>query len=73
MKESRRWLLFAHQDLRMAELAMMEGLYNQVRFLFKRSSRYNCWTAFTFPPVIPMHYLVRCPKGYRMLKMLMRL
>jgi HEPN domain-containing protein len=32
MKESERWLLFAHQDLRMAELAMTEGLYNQVCF-----------------------------------------
>ena len=32
MKESKRWLLFAHQDLRMAELAMTEGLYNQVCF-----------------------------------------
>ena len=32
MKESERWLLFAHQDLRMAELATTEGLYNQVCF-----------------------------------------
>jgi len=32
MKESERWLLFAHQDRRMAELAMAEGLYNQVCF-----------------------------------------
>jgi len=32
MKESERWLLFAHQDLRMAEMAMEEGLYNQVCF-----------------------------------------
>jgi HEPN domain-containing protein len=32
MKESERWLFFAHQDLRMAELAMTEGLYNQVCF-----------------------------------------
>jgi HEPN domain-containing protein len=32
MKESERWLLFAHQDLRMAEMAMGEGLYNQVCF-----------------------------------------
>jgi HEPN domain-containing protein len=32
MKESELWLLFAHQDLRMAEMAMEEGLYNQVCF-----------------------------------------
>jgi len=32
MKESERWLLFAHEDLRMAEMAMGEGLYNQVCF-----------------------------------------
>jgi HEPN domain-containing protein len=32
MKESERWLLFAHQDLRMAEMPMEEGLYNQVCF-----------------------------------------
>lgn len=32
MKESERWLLFAHQDLRMAQMAMEEGLYNQVCF-----------------------------------------
>jgi len=32
MKEGERWLLFAHQDLRMAEMAMGEGLYNQVCF-----------------------------------------
>ena len=29
---SKRWLDFAHQDLRMAELAMTEALYNQVCF-----------------------------------------
>jgi len=28
----KRWLDFAHQDLRMAELAMTEALYNQVCF-----------------------------------------
>jgi|GEM_PF-4837186 len=110
MKESKRWLLFAHQDPRMAELAVTEGLYNQVCFhsqqcaekavkgllahqgklpprtiglqtcwgssiqihLEKRSSRYSCLTAFTFPPIIQMHYLARCPKGYRMLKRLKR-
>lgn len=32
MNESERWLDFARQDLRMAELAMREGLYNQVCF-----------------------------------------
>ena len=26
------WLIFAHQDLRMAELALDEGIYNQVCF-----------------------------------------
>lgn len=31
-EESERWLAFARQDLRMAELAMTEGLYNQVCF-----------------------------------------
>ena len=29
---SKRWLDFAHQDLRMAELAMTEALYSQVCF-----------------------------------------
>ena len=29
---SKRWLDFAYQDLRMAELAMREALYNQVCF-----------------------------------------
>jgi HEPN domain-containing protein len=28
--QSERWLAFAHEDLRMAELAMGEALYNQV-------------------------------------------
>lgn len=28
----RRWLYFAHQDLQMAELALNEGIYNQVCF-----------------------------------------
>lgn len=32
MNESERWLTFARQDLRIAELAMGEGLYNQVCF-----------------------------------------
>jgi len=32
MRENERWFLFAHQDLRMAELAMGEKLYNQVCF-----------------------------------------
>jgi HEPN domain-containing protein len=27
-----RWLEFAHQDLQMAELALPEGIYNQVCF-----------------------------------------
>ena len=27
-----RWLFFARQDLQMAELALKEGLYNQVCF-----------------------------------------
>jgi len=27
-----RWLEFAHQDLQMAELALREGIYNQVCF-----------------------------------------
>ena len=30
MREADRWLKFARQDIRMAELAMEEGLYNQV-------------------------------------------
>jgi HEPN domain-containing protein len=30
--QSERWLMFAGQDLRMAELAMTEGLHNQVCF-----------------------------------------
>lgn len=30
--EGERWLTFAREDLRMAELAMAEGLYNQVCF-----------------------------------------
>jgi HEPN domain-containing protein len=30
--EDDRWLAFAHEDLRMAELAITEGLYNQVCF-----------------------------------------
>ncbi|MDZ7317492.1 MAG: HEPN domain-containing protein [candidate division KSB1 bacterium] len=32
MKESDRWLFFARQDLRMAELALNEKLYNQSCF-----------------------------------------
>jgi HEPN domain-containing protein len=32
MKELKRWLYFAREDLRMAELAMQDGLYNQVCF-----------------------------------------
>ena len=32
MRESERWLGFARQDLRVAELAMDDGLYNQVCF-----------------------------------------
>lgn len=32
MSESERWLFFANQDLRMAELALAEGLHNQVCF-----------------------------------------
>lgn len=32
MREANRWLEFARQDLRIAELAMSEGLYNQVCF-----------------------------------------
>lgn len=32
MNESERWLFFAKQDLRMAELALAEGLHNQVCF-----------------------------------------
>ena len=32
MREADRWLGFARQDLRIAELAMNEGLYNQVCF-----------------------------------------
>ena len=32
MREADRWLGFARQDLRIAELAMSEGLYNQVCF-----------------------------------------
>jgi HEPN domain-containing protein len=31
-EQSERWLVFAGQDLRMAELAMTEKLYNQVCF-----------------------------------------
>jgi len=31
-EQSERWLMFAGQDFRMAELAMAEGLYNQVCF-----------------------------------------
>jgi len=31
-EESERWVVFARQDLRMAELALMEELYNQVCF-----------------------------------------
>jgi len=31
-EQSKRWLMFAAQDFRMAELAMAEGLYNQVCF-----------------------------------------
>lgn len=30
--ESERWLRFAHEDLRVAELALPEGIYNQVCF-----------------------------------------
>ena len=32
MRETDRWLVFAREDLRIAELAMNEGLYNQVCF-----------------------------------------
>jgi HEPN domain-containing protein len=32
MSESERWLVFAHEDLRMGELAMSEAIYNQVCF-----------------------------------------
>ena len=32
MRETDRWLIFAREDLRIAELAMNEGLYNQVCF-----------------------------------------
>jgi HEPN domain-containing protein len=32
MREADRWLAFAREDLRIAELAMNEGLYNQVCF-----------------------------------------
>lgn len=32
MSDSERWLTFADEDLRMAELALREGLYNQVCF-----------------------------------------
>jgi HEPN domain-containing protein len=32
MRDSDRWLAFAKEDLRVAELAMGEGLYNQVCF-----------------------------------------
>ncbi len=32
MRETDRWLVFAKEDLRIAELAMDEGLYNQVCF-----------------------------------------
>jgi len=32
MNKSKRWLAFARQDLRMAELAMPEDLHNQVCF-----------------------------------------
>ncbi len=27
-----RWLIFAREDLRMAELALVEGIFNQVCF-----------------------------------------
>ena len=32
MNEDERWLQFAREDLRMAELAMQAGIYNQVCF-----------------------------------------
>jgi HEPN domain-containing protein len=32
MRDAEGWLEFARQDLRMAELAMQEGLFNQVCF-----------------------------------------
>jgi len=32
MREADRWLEFARQDIRIAELAISEGLYNQVCF-----------------------------------------
>ena len=32
MRDSDRWLAFAKDDLRIAELAMSEGIYNQVCF-----------------------------------------
>ena len=31
-EEVRRWINFASEDLRMAELALNEGIYNQVCF-----------------------------------------
>ena len=37
MRESDRWLGFARQDLRIAELAMTDGLYNQVCFHSQQS------------------------------------
>ncbi|MGQ9626912.1 MAG: HEPN domain-containing protein [Anaerolineae bacterium] len=32
MSEIANWLQFAHEDLRMAEIALQEGIYNQVCF-----------------------------------------
>ena len=36
MREADRWLGFAKQDFRIAELATNEGLYNQVCFHFEQ-------------------------------------
>lgn len=36
-EDARRWLAFAQEDLRMAELAMEEGLFNQVCFHAQRA------------------------------------
>jgi len=32
MSEAERWLIFAQEDLRMADLALRDGIYNQVCF-----------------------------------------
>jgi HEPN domain-containing protein len=31
-EEANKWIMFAHEDLRMAELALEEKIYNQVCF-----------------------------------------